>query len=149
MRGASSPMSTITASTKSATRDEGLRMIWRTPSASGDSRGCAVLVVTEPRVGPRIEQIGEQTSQSDHDAAYDHSTDDERVVAGADRADDCQSHSRPRKNLLDEEGAGEQSGEREPDQRDDGQQRVAQCVAPQNLAFGQSLQPGGADVVGR
>src|SRR3982750_1075545 len=86
MSGARIPTSTITPSTNSATRDDGLRMICRRPMARGDSRGRAALVVTESRVGPGIEQVGNETAERDHDAADDEASHDQRIVAGSDRA---------------------------------------------------------------
>src|SRR5258705_8065574 len=129
MNGASRPTSTMIPSTTSAMRDNLPRRSWRTTSARGDSRGRAGLASAKSWVCPGIEQIGEKTSSRHHDAAEDHATDDERVVAAADRIDDGESHARPRKYLLDEERAGQQCGKREAKQADDWKERVAQRMA--------------------
>ena len=59
--------------------------------------------------------------------------------------------SRPRpgqeEDVLDDDGAGEQEGELQPDDGEHRDQRVAQRVPPQRLAAGQALGPGGADEV--
>src|SRR2546429_1978932 len=111
MSGARIPTSTMTPSTKSATRDDGLRRIRRKPIASGDSRGRATLVGAESRVCPDIEQVGEKTSNRDHDAADDDSPDDEWIITGGDGVDDGIAHTWPGKDLLDEECAGQKRRE--------------------------------------
>src|SRR5206468_12125027 len=118
MSGARIPTSTIMPNTKSATRDDGLRRIRRTPSASGDSRGRAGLVAAEPWVCPGIEQVGEKTSNGDHDAANDHASHRQWIIACGDGVDDGESHSGPGEDLLDEERTGEKRGKRESDQAD-------------------------------
>src|SRR6266550_3531400 len=147
MNGASRPTSTMSPSTMRAMREDLPRRRRRTVSASGDSRGRAGLASANSWVCPGIEQIGEKTSNCHHDAAEDHSTDDEGVVAGSDCGDDRESHSGPHKYLLDEEGAGEESGEGESKQADDWKQCVAQRMAAEYLALGQPFQPRGPDVV--
>src|SRR5450759_5085685 len=111
MSGASSPTSTMTPSTKNATREDGLRRMRRTPSASGDSRGhVGPLVAAKSWVCQGIEQVGEKASERDHDAADDDAAHQERIVARADRVDHRVSHSRPGEDLLDEKSAREKSG---------------------------------------
>src|SRR2546423_14464294 len=148
MKGASAPTSTITPSTNSAMREERLRRIPRTVSPSGDSRGCAPLVGAESWVGPGIKEVGEQASKSDHDAADDHATYNERVIARADGVDDGVAHSGPGEDPFDEERAGQKRRERETDQRDGRQQSAAQRMAPEYLTLRQTLEARRSDVVG-
>src|ERR1700686_4754560 len=139
----------MTPSTNKATREEGLRRIRRTPSASGDSRGSAALAAAESWICPGIEQVGEEASERDHDAANDDAAHHEWIIARADRAHDRVAHSLPGEDLFDEKGTGEKSGERETNQTDDWKQRVAERVAAQNLALSESLETRGADIIGR
>src|SRR6202049_3365147 len=148
MSGARRPTSTMTPSTKKATREDGRRRIRRTPRASGDSRGRAALGAAESWICPGIEQVGEKASKRHHDAADHDAAHHEWIIARVDRAHDRVAHTGPGEDLFDEKGAGEKSGEREADQTDDRKQRVAERVAAQNLALGESLETGGADVVG-
>src|ERR1700730_220855 len=97
----------MTPSTKKATREDGRRRIRRTPSASGDSRGRAVLVAAESWICPGIEQVGEKASECDHDGADDDAAHHELIITRADRADDFVAHTAPSEDLLDEKGAGE------------------------------------------
>src|SRR5688572_893790 len=139
MSGASRPVSTMIPSTTRAMRDDLARRIRRTPSARGDSRGRGALMGAKSWVCPGIEQVGENAPKRYHDAAEDHSTDDERVVAGADGVDDGEPHSRPGEDLLDEKRTGEESREREPDQTDDRKECVAQHVSPEDLPLTESF----------
>src|SRR6266550_8291384 len=111
MSGASAPTRTMIPSTTSAARDALARRIRRTPSARGDSRGRGALAGSNSWVCPSIEQIGQDASEGHHDAADDHSANDERIIARADGVDDGESHPGPGKDLLDEERAREQGGE--------------------------------------
>src|ERR1044072_431397 len=119
--------------TSTAMRDDRLRRTARTPSPRGDSRGGAGSVRAEPWVCPGIEEIGDQTAEGDHDTANDDAADDEWIIARADGIDDGVTHAGPRKDLLDEKGAGQQCRKRQSDQRDDRQQRVTQRVTTQHL----------------
>src|SRR5881394_2322471 len=145
MKGASAPTSTITPSRTSAIREERRRKSVRTVRPSGDSRGRAALMTAESGVGPGIEQVGEQTAKSDHDAADDHPTDDEGVVARADGVHHRVSHSWPGEDALDEKRSGEKRGEGEPDQRDNRQQCIAQRMASQDFFLRQTFQSRGTD----
>src|SRR3954468_6788258 len=113
MRGANDPRSTMMPRTTAATRDVRLRRIRRTMSASGDSRGRAALVRAESWIGPGIKHVGEKTAQRHHDAADDHRADYQWIVAGTDAVDESVAHPGPGKNLFDEDGAGQQGGERQ------------------------------------
>src|SRR5438105_5075264 len=149
MSGASRPTSTITPSTKSATREERLRKIIRRVRPSGDSRGRGGLVTAESGVSPGIEQVREQAAESDHNAADDHSADDERIVARTDCVDHCVAHSGPGEDAFDEKRAGEKRREGKTNQGDDWQQRVSQRVLAENLALRQTLEARSADVIRR
>src|SRR5215210_6324856 len=111
MSGASRPTRTMSPSTTSAARDVFQRRSQRIPSASGLSRGRGGLIRSESWICPGIEQVSEQASKHYHDAADDHATHDERIIAGADGVDERESHAWPGEDLLDEERAGEESGE--------------------------------------
>src|SRR6266550_6438784 len=138
----------MTPRTKKATREDGLRRIRRTPSASGDSRGRAGLVAAESWICPGIEQVVEKASEGDHDAADDDAAHHEWIIARADRAHDRVAHTGPGEDLFDEKGTGEKGGKRETNQTDDWEQRIPERVAAQNLALGESLETRGADVIG-
>src|SRR5258708_5456361 len=139
----------MTPSTKSATREERLRSTRRTASPSGDSRRrIGALLPAKSWVCQGIEQVSEKASESDHDAADDDAAHHELIVPRPDRVHDSGTHTGPREDLLDEKSAGEQSGERQADHRDDRQECVAEGVTAQNLTLGETLESRRTDVVG-
>src|SRR4051812_36762933 len=108
--GASAPRSTMIPRITAEIRDARLRSTRRTASANGDSRGRTTLVRAESWISPGIKRVGEKTAQCHHDAADDHCSHNQRVVAGADAVHERVTHSRPAKNPLDEYGTGKKRG---------------------------------------
>jgi len=89
-----------------------------------------------PRVQRRIQQVGQEihrnVGQSDgEDASFD-----EVVVAIADRLDREPANSRPCKDSLSNDGAGEQSSELQTQYGDDRNHRIAQGVPVHHCAIG-------------
>src|SRR5713226_10661749 len=94
-----------------------------------------------------VRQVGEEVGekrQARHDDEVAH---DDGVVACEHRLDHELAHARDGEDALDDDAAADETGQREPEDGDHGQERVAEGVLADDHGLGQSLGPGGLDIV--
>ena len=108
----------------------------------------ATLIRTDLRVDGGVEDVGDQVAGEEDHASRDADPVDRRVVEPARRLDRVRTEAVPREHRLGEHRAREQHAEREPENRHDRRERVAQHVVAHHRALAESLRPGGAHVVG-
>src|SRR2546425_542801 len=102
---------------------------------------------SDPRIDQTVREVGDQVGaqgerRHDDEVAHDHG-----VVALEDRLDHQLPHARDGEDRLDDHAAADQARQREPEDRHDREQRVAQRVLADHHALGETLGPRGLDVV--
>ena len=100
-----------------------------------------------PRVDEAIGEVGQQVHQDDGEGVDDHHALQHRVVALVERADDQLAQARPVEDDLGQHRVADQDAEIEPDDRDHGNEAVAEGVAPDDGARRHALGARRADVI--
>ncbi len=101
----------------------------------------------EAGVGQGVDGVGDEVYGYVGEADGEDAALDEGVVAVGDGGERQAAEAGPAEDRLGDDGAGQQRAELEADDRQDGVQRVAECVAVDHRIFRQALGAGGADVV--
>src|SRR5512140_233188 len=116
-------------------------------SAISTANGSACRVIgrpscePDPRVQERVRDVDDQVHHDVDDRDDDDHALDDDVVATLDRLRDRPPDSRKVEDRLREHGPGEKAAEREPDHRDDRQERVAHPVLCHDVALLDPLGP--------
>ena len=101
----------------------------------------------QPRVDRGIGEVDEEGDEDHREDQQHHHALDHDQVALADRLEHQPAEAGQEEDVLDDDRAGEQEGELQPDDGQHRDQRVAERVPAQRLAAGQPLGAGGADEV--
>src|SRR6266566_4219715 len=102
---------------------------------------------TDPRIDQAVREIGDQVGDEREGGDDDEVTHDDRVVALEDRLDHELPHAGNGEDRLDDHAAADEAGEREAEDRDDREQRVAERVLADHHALRKALGAGGLNVV--
>jgi hypothetical protein len=102
---------------------------------------------SDARISFRIEQVGDEVDEHEHERQEEHRALDRGQVALGDRREDVPPHARPGEDGLGQQAAGEVVARVERQHRDDRDERGAQRVAPHHRRLAQSLGAGGAHEV--
>src|SRR6187200_1169728 len=120
----------------------------------GASSACGAPVWTgltrsllHPRVESEVEEVGEQVEEDHRQREQEECRLQHRIVALVDRLDDEESDARVREDVLDGDRAADDEPERQRDERDDREHRVAEPVLPHRRPVREPLRPRGEDVV--
>src|SRR5450759_3100565 len=84
-----------------------------------------------PRIEERVADVNEQVDEQDRDEHERHAAEDDGIVTLTDGEVDREPDARPVEHRLGQDGAGEHRSQVQPDERDDGDERVLHLVAPQ------------------
>ena len=103
-------------------------------SAAAERAASRISAPPEPRIDHRIGEV-DQEGDEDHrgDQQHHHALDHDQVAL-ADRLEHQPPEAGQEEHVLDDDGAGEQERELQPDDGQHRDQRVAQRVPPQRLA---------------
>src|SRR5256885_8079421 len=142
--GAKKPMRGIAATLR------GLGRIGaRATSRAAPSRPVAVKasVTLDPRVEPVVRDVDGEVRDWVDDRREKRDAEDGREIEADGRRRRIAAQSRPAEDRLRQYGAGQQAAEREPDDRDGRDERVAETVSNDDEPFGETLRARGPHVV--
>src|SRR5208337_564505 len=103
--------------------------------------------LADARVEGGVDEVGEEVDGDIGEADGEQASLDEGVVAVADGADGEASDAGPGEDGFGDDGTGEEGSELESEDGDDRDEGVAQSMAIDYAALGESLGASGADVV--
>src|SRR5262249_25821873 len=123
-------------------------------AAAGEEATCSVglrvltgLSVRNPRIEPAVQQIGDQVEQHDQARENERDCHDDGRVVGEDGADQQGPDARHPEDLLGDDRAREDGRDLQRHQGQDGNEGIAHRVLHDGRLLGESLGPGGVDVV--
>src|ERR1700682_1141252 len=113
----------------------------------GDSEGEGGSAVADTRIQEGVRDVHHDVRRDDQERAKEHGAHHERNVQGEDGIDRLLADAGPREHGFDHDHTSEKVAEIHPELADDHGQRVGDGGFLDELALGQSLGPGGAQVV--
>src|SRR5437588_12876935 len=99
------------------------------------------------RVNESVANVNRQVEYEHRDGDEGDDADNQRLVAVQVRVDEIVAESRHGEDALDDDGAGDEYGERGAGERDDRQESAAQRVVDNHLALAEALRARRADIV--